>query len=47
LQTILVLTGISTPASIELFPYRPQLVLNSVADLIGHTGDPFSAPPAG
>jgi NagD protein len=46
LQTILVLTGISTPASIEMFPYRPQLVLDSVADLIGCTGDPFSAKPA-
>ncbi len=43
LQTILVLTGISTPTSIGLYPYRPRLVLDSVADLIGRTGDPFGA----
>lgn len=41
LQTILVLTGISTRESVELFPYRPTLVLNSVADLVGRTQDPF------
>jgi NagD protein len=43
LQTILVLTGISTRASVELFPYRPTLVIESVADLVGHTGNPFAA----
>ncbi|EME19842.1 HAD-IIA family hydrolase [Rhodococcus triatomae] len=43
LQTILVLTGISTRASVELFPYRPTLVIDSVADLVGRTGDPFAA----
>ncbi len=47
LQTILVLTGISSPASVRLFPYRPRLVINSVADLIGHTTDPFGVTPAG
>ncbi|MFC4604867.1 HAD-IIA family hydrolase [Rhodococcus kronopolitis] len=41
LQTILVLTGISTRESVEMFPYRPTLVLNSVADLVGRTQDPF------
>ena len=41
LQTILVLTGISTPESVERFPYRPTLVLDSVADLVGRTGTPF------
>ena len=41
LQTILVLTGISTPASVEMFPFRPTRVIDSVADLIGHTADPF------
>jgi len=46
LQTILVLTGISTPTSIEMFPYRPPLVVDSVADLVGRTGDPFSTPAA-
>ncbi|TQF69495.1 HAD family hydrolase [Rhodococcus spelaei] len=43
LQTILVLTGISTRQSVEMFPYRPTLVLNSVADLVGRTHDPFAA----
>ncbi|KAB2586182.1 HAD family hydrolase, partial [Rhodococcus erythropolis] len=41
LQTILVMTGISTRASVELFPYRPTVVLESVADLVGMTTDPF------
>ena len=41
LQTILVLTGISTPASVEMFPFRPTRVIESVADLIGHTANPF------
>lgn len=41
LRTILVLTGISTRETVDLFPYRPTLVLESVADLIGRTGNPF------
>jgi NagD protein len=41
LQTILVLTGISTRESAERYPYRPTLVLDSIADLIGRTTDPF------
>ncbi|MFW0794200.1 HAD-IIA family hydrolase [Gordonia sp. CPCC 205515] len=41
LQTILVLSGISTPESVELYPYRPTRVINSVADLVGHTQEPF------
>lgn len=41
LATILVLTGISTRATIELYPFRPLLVIESVAELIGHTDDPF------
>lgn len=41
LQTILVLTGISGRETVEAFPYRPTLVLNSVADLVGRTADPF------
>lgn len=41
LATILVLSGISTLATIDQFPYRPSLVLDSVADLIGRTADPF------
>ena len=43
LATILVLTGISTAATIEQYPFRPSLVLDSVADLVGHVEDPFQA----
>ncbi len=46
LSTILVLTGISTRESIEQFPYRPLLVVESIADLIGRTQDPFAVPGA-
>lgn len=35
LHTVLVMTGISDPASIERFPFRPDEVLPSVADLVG------------
>lgn len=41
MRTILVTTGISSRASIEQFPYRPTLVVDSVADLIGRTDKPF------
>ena len=41
LQTVLVLSGISTKESAESYPYRPTRILESVADLVGHTGDPF------
>jgi NagD protein len=34
LHTILVLTGISTKADVERFPYRPSRVIASVADLL-------------
>ncbi|MBO1901608.1 HAD family hydrolase [Leucobacter weissii] len=34
LHTILVLTGISDPAEIERFPFRPDEVLGSVAELL-------------
>lgn len=43
LQTILVLSGISSEHTAELFPYRPTKVINSVADLVGHVTDPFGA----
>jgi NagD protein len=43
LATILVMTGISTRESIELYPFRPSLVIDSVAELVGHTDDPFGA----
>ncbi|WP_229684002.1 HAD-IIA family hydrolase [Nocardia camponoti] len=41
-RTMLVLSGISTQESIEAYPYRPTKVLTSVADLVGHTSDPFA-----
>jgi ribonucleotide monophosphatase NagD (HAD superfamily) len=34
LQRILVLTGISTRETAERFPYRPSLIVDSVADLL-------------
>jgi NagD protein len=34
LETILVLTGISTREDVERFPFRPSRVVESVADLI-------------
>jgi NagD protein len=37
-----VLTGISTLATVEHYPYRPSLVIDSIADLIGRTADPFA-----
>jgi NagD protein len=42
LQTILVLTGISTAESAERYPYRPTKVIDSVAELIGRTANPFA-----
>ncbi|MGW5055521.1 HAD-IIA family hydrolase [Actinokineospora sp. NPDC004072] len=41
LKTILVLTGISTRDTAELYPYRPTRVVDSVADLVGNSLDPF------
>ncbi len=41
LQTVLVLTGISSRESVELYPYRPTRVVESVADLVGRTTRPF------
>lgn len=43
LQTLLVLSGISSRASVEMFPYRPTRVIESVADLVGQTATPFGA----
>lgn len=42
MRTILVTSGISTRASVEHYPYRPTAVVDSVADLVGRTSDPFS-----
>ncbi|HOZ57844.1 MAG TPA: HAD-IIA family hydrolase [Nakamurella multipartita] len=41
MPTVLVMTGISTMETVAEYPFRPTLILNSVADLIGHTEDPF------
>ncbi|MEA2249457.1 MAG: 5-nucleotidase [Solirubrobacteraceae bacterium] len=38
LQTILVLTGLTTRAEAERFPYRPSRVVDSIADLVGELG---------
>ncbi|TDV41838.1 HAD-IIA family hydrolase [Actinophytocola oryzae] len=41
LHTILVLSGISSADTAELFPYRPNRVIDSVGDLVGSADDPF------
>ncbi|WP_347957690.1 HAD-IIA family hydrolase [Gordonia aichiensis] len=41
LQTILVLSGISTRESVEAYPFRPTRVIESVAELVGRTDKPF------
>ncbi|WP_211301264.1 HAD-IIA family hydrolase [Murinocardiopsis flavida] len=43
LQTVLVLSGISDASTAEVFPYRPTLILDSVADLVGNTANPFKS----
>ncbi|MCC3317703.1 HAD-IIA family hydrolase [Nocardia aobensis] len=42
MRTVLVTSGISTRASVEQFPYRPTLVIDSVADLVSRTENPFA-----
>jgi NagD protein len=42
MRTVLVLTGISTMETVGQFPFRPSMIVNSIADLVGHTEDPFS-----
>ncbi|SEQ24559.1 NagD protein [Lentzea xinjiangensis] len=41
LSTILVLSGIFTSEHAEMYPYRPTRVLKSIAELVGHSADPF------
>ncbi|MDX8036489.1 HAD-IIA family hydrolase [Lentzea sp. BCCO 10_0856] len=41
LSTILVLSGVFTAESAEMYPYRPTRVLKSIAELVGHSQDPF------
>jgi NagD protein len=36
LQTFLVLTGVTQPAEVDRFPYRPSTVVPSIADLIDY-----------
>ncbi|EID54913.1 HAD-IIA family hydrolase [Saccharomonospora xinjiangensis] len=43
LQTVLVLSGISTREAADRYPFRPTLVVGSVAELVGRTSDPFRA----
>jgi NagD protein len=33
LDTVLVLSGVSTRETVERFPYRPRLILNGVGDI--------------
>ena len=35
LDTVLVLSGVSTMQTVELYPYRPRLILNGVGDIPG------------
>ncbi|MFC4126207.1 HAD-IIA family hydrolase [Nocardia rhizosphaerae] len=42
MRTILVTSGISTKSSVEQYPFRPTLVVDSVAELIGRTRTPFT-----
>ncbi|MFC4002128.1 HAD-IIA family hydrolase [Prauserella oleivorans] len=43
LKTILVLSGISTAESADRYPFRPTLIIDSIADLVGRTKDPFGS----
>ena len=38
LETILVLTGVTTPADTERYPYRPSRIVESVAELVPEVG---------
>ena len=43
LQTILVLSGVTTEAQVDRYPYRPGRVVDSVADLIDELGNGATA----
>jgi NagD protein len=44
LETILVLSGVTTPGEVEGYSYRPSRIVDSVADLIDNLdGDRASA----
>jgi NagD protein len=34
LETVLVLTGVTSPGEVERWPYRPSRIVDSVADLV-------------
>ena len=34
LDTVLVLSGVTSPSECENFPYRPRLILNGVGDIV-------------
>ena len=38
LETILVLSGVTSPGEVERFPYRPSRIVESVADLLEEVG---------
>lgn len=38
MHTILVLTGITSHAAAERFPYRPSRIVDSIADLVAELG---------
>ena len=38
LDTVLVLSGVTTRAAAETFPYRPRLILNGVGDIPAYAG---------
>jgi NagD protein len=46
LETVLVLTGVSTRESAERFPFRPSRIVDSVADLAGEIEAAAAAAPA-
>lgn len=35
MHTFLVLTGLTTPADVDRYPFRPSTVVDSIADLVG------------
>ena len=35
LDTVLVLTGVSTPETVKLFPYRPRFIFDCVGEIVG------------
>ena len=37
-ETILVLTGVTSPGTVERFPYRPSRIVDSIADLVDELG---------